>query len=302
MSNLEMRHLESFLAVAEEGNFTRAALRLHIAQPPLSIRIRELEGILKLRLFDRTTRRVCLTPSGRTFLAKLQVSLQALNMAVAAAREVDQGITGSLRVGYTSIASDSVLPKLIYRFHTLHPQVSLDILGPLTTGNLVASLMNNDIDCALCFLPLANERLDSHTLIATELALVLPRGHLLARTKKLSLKEIAEEPFVTYPANVDSHLRAAVDAEWARAKLRPRIVKESGWSQTLLCLVAAGAGVAMLPKELQKRGVEGIEFVALYPRQTPLHLGIAWRKGDFNVFLNNFRSAAQECFPQRKKG
>ncbi len=292
-----MRHLESFLAVAEEGNFTRAAVRLHITQPPLSMRIRELEAILKLTLFDRTTRRVRLTPAGRTFLAKLQVSLQALNMAVAAARQVDHGVTGSLRVGYTSIASDSVLPKLICRFHTLHPKVALDIVGPLTTGNLVSSLINNDIDCALCFLPLASKRLVAHTLIATELALVLPNKHPLASAKRLCLKDLAEEPFVAFPANVGSRLRAAVDAEWARARLRPRIVKESSWSQTLLCLVAAGTGVAMLPKELQKRGTEGIEFVDLQPPQAPLHLGIAWREGDGNLFVNNFLAVARECFP-----
>ncbi|MGA2992258.1 MAG: LysR family transcriptional regulator [Candidatus Korobacteraceae bacterium] len=301
MSDLEMRHLESFLAVAEEGSFTRAALRLHITQPPLSLRIRELEAMLKLTLFDRTTRRVRLTSAGQMFLEKVQVMMQALNTAVAAARQVDQGVMGRLRVGFTSIASDSVLPRLIREFHSLYSKIALDIVGPSTTGQLGLSLLNNEIDCALCFLPLADERLQSRTLITTELALVLPDNHRLARARRVSLKDVAEEPFVTYPANGGSHLRAAVDAEWARAGYRPKIVRESRWSQTLLCLVAAGIGIAILPKEQQKRGIEGLKFLPLHPTQAPVHHGIVWRKGDTNPSVGNFLSVAQKSFPQGKK-
>jgi DNA-binding transcriptional LysR family regulator len=301
MSDMEMRHLESFLAVAEEGSFTRAALRLHITQPPLSLRIRELEARLKLTLFDRTTRRVRLTSAGQIFLEKLQVTMQALNTAVAAARQVDQGVMGSLRVGFTSIASDSVLPRLIREFHSLHSKVVLDIVGPSTTGQLGISLLNNEIDCALCFLPLSDARLESRTLVVTELALVLPDHHRLARARRISLQDIADEPFVTYPANGGSHLRAAADAECTRAGFRPKIVRESRWSQTLLCLVAAGIGVAILPKEQQKRGIEGIKFVGLHPSQVPLHHGIVWRKGDTNPSVANFLTVAQKCFPRARK-
>jgi len=118
----------------------------------------------------------------------------------------------------------------------------------------------------------------------------------LARAKRLCLKDVAEESFVTYPADAGSHLRTAVDAVWAHARLRPRIVMESGWSQTLLCLVAAGTGLTILPKELQKRGIEGIKFVTLHPAQVPLHLGITWRKGGANLFVNSLLAVAEECF------
>ena len=301
MSELELRHLESFLAVAEEGQFTRAASRLHIAQPPLSRRIKELETVLRASLFDRTTRHVRLTLAGRIFLEKVQVTMQALNLAMAAVRQAEQGIIGSLRVGYTGIASDSILPRLIHEFRTLHPKVGLDILGPFTAGELALSLLNEEIDAAVCFLPPPNKRLESRTLIVTELVLVLSDRHPLARARRVSLRDVAEESFVTYPANEGFSLRAAVDAVCARAGFRPRVVRESRWSRTLLCLVAADVGVAIVPKEQQKHGMEGVNFHSLHPAQLPLHQGVVWRKGDTNPLVANLVAVAERSFPRNRK-
>jgi DNA-binding transcriptional LysR family regulator len=301
MNGLEMKHLEFFVAVAEEGSFTRAALRLHITQPPLSLRIKQLEAMLKITLFDRTTRRVRLTSAGRVFLEKIQDTMQSLNAAVEASRLTARGLLGSLRVGYTGIASDSVLPQLLSMFGSLYPKIALEFLGPCTTGEVALSLLDEEIDVALCFLPLGEKRLESRRLRATELALVLPDRHPLARTIKISLKDLAEEPFVTYPASGGFHLRAAVDAECLRAGFRPRVVKDSRWTQTLLCLVAAGVGVAIVPKEQQARGMEGVTFRALIPSQAPLYHGIVWRKDDTNPFVANFLAVAQKAFPSKTR-
>jgi len=301
MSELEMRHLESFLAVAEEGNFTRAAIRLHMTQPPLSLRIKELEAMLKVTLLERTTRRVRLTAAGETFLAKLRETMQSLHNAVETARQVEQGVAGYLRVGYSGIASDSVLPRLIARFGALYPKVALDFHGPSASGALGVALLKEEIDIALCFLPLPQSRLASRTLIVTELALVLPDRHPLAHAKRVSLKDVAGDPFVSYPATGGYHLRAAVDAECRRAGFRPRVVKESRWSQTLLCLVAAGVGVAIVPREQEVRGIEGVIFRTLHPSQAPLHHGIAWRKDDTSPFVGNFLVVAQDVFSNRPK-
>jgi DNA-binding transcriptional LysR family regulator len=301
MSDLEIRHLESFLVVAEEGSFTRAALRLHISQPPLSLRIKELEAILKVVLFDRTTRRVRLTAAGRMFLEKIRATMQSLHAAVVAARQVEQGVVGRLRVGYTGIASDSVLPRLIGKFGSLYPEVALDILGPSASGELSLSLLNEEIDIALCFLPPPHPRLASRTLVATEMALVLPDKHPMAHAKKVLLQKLAEEPFVTYPAGGGFHLRMAVDAVCTQAGFRPKVVKESRWTQTLLCLVAAGVGVAIVPREQQARGIAGVTFRALHPSQAPLHHGIVWRKDDTSPFVANFLAVAQKTFPGTRR-
>ncbi len=295
-----MRHLESFLAVAEEGSFTRAALRLHISQPPLSLRIKELEAMMEVRLFDRTTKHVRLTAAGQIFLEKIQVTMQSLHAAVEASRQAEQGVVGHLRVGYTLIASDLLLPRLISEFGSLHPKIVLDLVGPCASGYLGECLLKEEIDVALCFLPLADERIESRKLTLVELALVLPSRHPLARTKRLFLHDMAHEPFVSYPASGGFHLRAAIDAECARAGFRPRVVKESLSSQTLLCLVAAGVGVAILPKDQQARRIDGVTFRALYPPQLPFPYGLAWRRCDTSPFVANFLSVANKMFPDNK--
>ena len=297
MNNLEIRHLESFLVLAEEGNFGRAALRLNITQPPLTQRIKELEEILKVSLFDRTTRRVQITAAGRVFLEKVRATMQSLDIAVEASRLTERGVIGRLRVGYTGIASDSVLPQLVSRFGALYPKIALEFVGPCTTGETVLSLLNNETDVALCFLPITDMRLNSRRLTSTDLVLVLPNLHPLARKKSVSVKDVAEEPFVGYPADRGFRLRTAIDTECARAGFRARVVTESRWTQSLLCLVAAGVGVAIVPREQKVRGVAGVVFRSLKPSQLPLDHGIIWRSDDQSPLVASFLAVAQEKFP-----
>jgi len=238
-----------------------------------------------------------LSLAGRILLEKLRVTMPSLNMALAAAQRAEQGALGTLRVGYTGIASDSILPRLIRRFQTAYPSVALDISGPLLVDQLITSLLNEELDCALCFLPPPHKRLETRTLIVTDLVLALPNRHRLARMKRLSLCDVAEEPFVTYPAGEGFPLRAAVDTECARAGFRPRVVRESRWSRTLVCLVAAGAGVAVVPKEQEKRGMEGVMFHHLYPPPFPVHQGVIWRRDDRNPLIANFVAVAERSFP-----
>jgi DNA-binding transcriptional LysR family regulator len=300
MSDLEMRHLESFVVVAEEKNFSRAALRLHITQPPLSVRIKELEAILKVKLFDRTSKHVRLTAAGEIFRKRLQVAMHALDAAIEASRQIEQGVVGRLRVGYTGIARDLLLPRLLGKFGSLHPKVALDIVGPSATEDLELLLIKEEIDVALCFLPPPDKGLESRTLLITELTLVLPDRHPLARAKNLSLKDVAGEPFVSYPANRGFHLRAAIDAQCAQAGFRARVVKESRWSQSLLCLVAAGVGIAIVPKGRQASRIEGVTFRALHPPLLPLYQGIAWRKGDRSPIVASFLALADKTISRNR--
>jgi DNA-binding transcriptional LysR family regulator len=296
MKDLELRHLESFLVVAEEGNFTRAALRLHITQPPLSLRIQQLEGLLKVKLFDRTSKYIRLTAAGRVFREKLPLTLSSLEAAIEAARQAERGVVGSLRVGYTGITSDSVLPRLIRKFRLLHPRIALDVRGPSSTGELELRLINEEIDIALCFLPLPHKRLDSRTLVRTELAVVLPSTHPMAKAKKIVLAKLAEEPFIAYPATGGFHLRAASDAACARTGFRARVIKETRSPQSVLCLIAAGAGIAILPRDHKLRTTDGLAFRDFTPAMPPVQYGMAWRKDDDSPFVANFLAVAGNLF------
>jgi DNA-binding transcriptional LysR family regulator len=296
MKDLEMRHLESFLVVAEEGSFTRAALRLNITQPPLSLRIQQLEALLKVRLFDRTNKYIRITPAGRVFREELQGAMNSIEAAIESARQADRGVVGSLRVGYTGITTDLVLLKLIRRFRSLHPKIALDVRGPSSTGELELRLINEELDVALCFLPLPHKALESHTLVTTDLAIVLPSKHPMARAKKISLATLAEEPFIAYPATGGFHLRAASDAACAKAGFRARVIKESRSPQSVLSLIAAGTGIAILPRDHKLRATDGLVFRELIPDMAPVQYGMAWRKTDDNPCMVHFLTAAIDLF------
>jgi DNA-binding transcriptional LysR family regulator len=290
---MELRHLRGFMAVAQEQSFTRAAERLHMAQPPLSQRILELERELGVRLFDRHTRQVSLSAAGRAFLEGIEPVFAQLDQAAEASRRAHRGEAGRLRLGFTGRASHHLLPRLVQAFHARHPGVALDIEGPLATGPLKAALLNGSLDAALCFLPLGGDGIATRAFARSELALFLPAAHPLAGRRSVSLAALAGEPFVGYPANRGFHLREAMDAECQRAGFTPRVVRESEASQVLLCLIAAGAGVSVLPRELEAlEEFGGVVLKPLRPKARALQHGLAWMAANRSPALVNLLAIA----------
>jgi DNA-binding transcriptional LysR family regulator len=285
---MELRHLRSFLAVARERSFTRAAERLHMAQPPLSQRIRQLEQELGVVLFERHTRRVTLSHAGQVFADEVDKLLGQLEQAVEACRRADRGATGSLRVGYSGRASHLLLPRLIHAFRTRFPDVLLDLVGPSPSGTLRTQLLDDALDVALCFLPLDAPGLATRSLARIEFVLALPATHARAGDAQVPLAALAADPFVAYPSNQGFLLRDAMDAECERAGFVPRVVRESETSQVLLCLVAAGVGASIVPRELQyQEDIAGVVFKPLGEGAVRLSHGMAWLEGNANPALRN---------------
>ena len=285
---MELRHLRGFLAVAQEQSFTRAAHLLHMAQPPLSQRIRELETELGVRLFERCTRRVQLTQAGKTFLEGVQTLFLQLDKAVADCRRTGSGETGEVRVGYTGRASQLLLPRLMLAFRQRYPDVLMDIQGPHPTGTLREMLLQEQLDVALCFLPLRDERIATHGFVRSEFVLAMPANHPLAQRPDVPLAALADEPFVGYPANQGFHLRGAMDAACAAAGFTPRVVRESATSQVLMCLIVAGTGVSIVPRELESlEHLGGVVFKPLGPGGPQLEHGIAWLRSNRNPALHH---------------
>jgi len=282
---MELRHLISFIVVAEERSFTRAALRLHIAQPPLSQRIRELEDELGARLFERSTRKVALTSAGRAFLDHVRGLPRQLDEAVQACRRAQRGETGKLRLGYTGRASQAQLPRLLGQLRHAYPDVMLDIQGPLPTGALRLKLLEDELDAALCFLPIEGPGLQTRVSLESEFAMALPASHPMARARRLALRQLQAEPFVAYPSGQGFHLRQAMEAICRDAGFVPRVVRESEASQTLLCLIAAGVGVGLIPREIEALNIEGVVFRALPRQARRIQHGLAWRQGNDNPAL-----------------
>lgn len=285
---MELRHLRGFLAVAQEGSFTRAAHRLHMAQPPLSQRIRELETELGVQLFERCTRRVHLTQAGQTFLEGVQNLLLQLDQAVEACRQADRGEQGELRVGYTGRASQQLLPRLVLAFRQQYPGVHLDIQGPHPTGLLRTQLLEGQLDVALCFLPLHDERIMTRAFISSEFVLALPATHPLASQPHVPLAALAKEPFVGYPSNQGFHLRNVMDAACRAAGFTPHVVHESETSQVLICHIVAGTGVSVIPRELEAlEHLGGVVFKSLGDDAPRMEHGMAWLRSNRNPALRN---------------
>lgn len=249
---MEIRHLRSFVAVAEERHFGRAAERLHIAQPPLSQQIKQLEAHLGVQLLERTTRRVDLTDAGRLMLDRARQILADLAALQEDVGEVGRGAAGILRVGFVGSATHRLMPALVQHARQELPGVRLQITGGLLTPQLEEGLLENRLDVALLRPPVRATELALETVEEGGLMLALPADHPLAGgADALALADLAEEEFVSYPQ--ESAITSIVQEAARQAGFRPRHVQRAGETTTVLAFVAAGMGVAVVPE-----GVEGL--------------------------------------------
>lgn len=244
---MEIRHLRSFVAVAEERHFGRAAERLHIAQPPLSQQIKQLEAALGVRLLERTTRRVDVTDAGRVMLDRARQILADLAALEHDVREVGNGAAGILRVGFVGSATYRLMPTIVSAAREELPGVRLQITGEMLTPQLEAALLENRLDVAVLRPPVRASELALTPVETDRLLLAIPGDHPLARDSgPLALADLGGEAFVSYPQ--ESALTSIVQEAARQVGFRPRIVQRAGETSTLMAFVAAGMGVAVVPE------------------------------------------------------
>jgi len=255
---MELRDCECFVAVAEELHFGRAAVRLGLAQPPLSQRIKALEEELGVRLFERTSRRVVLTPAGEAFWGEAREVLKQAGRARDVARKVGLGQGGRLAVGFVNPAMDAFLAEALARFRAEAPGVVLD-LRDLPSREQVEGLAAGRLD--LGFVRFVGQRLPglrAEVVFRERYVVALPKGHGLAGVSRIPLAELAREPWI-FPPRADSpRLHEALATAFARVGAEPEVVQEARSKFTVLSLVAAGLGVALVPgaaRVWRRRGV-----------------------------------------------
>src|SRR6266536_81806 len=236
---MELRHLRYFLAVADELHFGRAAVRLHIAQPPLSRQVRQLEDELGFDLFVRTPRRVRLTDAGRAFRDEARSILARVAEAAAAARRVAQGEAGALAVGFVASATYALLPRLYRRFRERHPDIAL-ALTEMSTAEQVEALRAGQIQVGLARPPVGDDTLAVEPLADEPLVAALPARHRLAASGPVALRALAREPFVLFPRQPRPGWIDVVQAACAAAGFRPAVAQEALELSTAVTLVAAG--------------------------------------------------------------
>ena len=242
---MQLHQLEYFLAVARHLHFTRAADELHVAQPSVSQQIRKLEDELGVRLFHRMKRGVALTPAGETLLPWARRVLADIDRARADVQELTGLRRGRLAVGATPSVSTTLLPAALATFHTRHSGVSLT-LREAGSGDLVGQLEQGELDLAAIILPIRHPILETTPLLEEELVLAVPLGHDLADRATVGIAELREVPLVMFREGYD--LREATLAACRRAGFEPRAALDGGEMDSVLRFVAAGLGVAIVPR------------------------------------------------------
>jgi DNA-binding transcriptional LysR family regulator len=295
----DLRQLRYFVAVAEELSFTRAALRLHLSQPPLSQQIRSLEQDLGVQLLERTKRHVALTEPGRVFLEQARQILakaeEARSQVVAAAA----GYSGQLRLAYTvSVSFHPALPQTLLRFGQIAPNVRLK-LSEMYTEPQFAALLSGEIDVGFVrsepshaqdFRELRLSVVDREPLL-----LALPSGHALASRSSLRLSEVATDDFVSQPRQLAATIFDRLAMLSTQAGFQPSIVQHAQQINGLLALVAAGLGLALVPASMRAVRLPGVSYVALEDADAYLLLAVACRANDHSPALQQFLATVAEA-------
>ncbi|QWF20965.1 LysR family transcriptional regulator [Nocardioides sp. LMS-CY] len=276
---MELRHLRYYVAVAEECHFGRAAERLHIAQPPLSQQIKQLESELGVQLLTRSTRRVELTPAGERYLQRAREILAGVDDAADEAVRVAAGEIGRVTIGFTGSATYELLPTLSRVLRAELPGVRLDLRGELLTPGQVAGLLDGSLDVGLLRPPVGDADVEVRHLRDEPLVAVLPESHPLAAAEAVAISDLRDEPFVGYPSQHRSVVHDAVAAACRGAGFAPRPT-EVAETSTLVSFVAAGLGVALVPASVRHLRITGATYRPLAGRAPTVALALATRRGD----------------------
>jgi DNA-binding transcriptional LysR family regulator len=294
---MELRHLRYFVAVAEELNFTHAAIRLRVAQPALSSQIKDLEQELEASLFERGRTGVQLTRAGKAFYTRARNILAQAAEAANAARTAAGTITGSLVIGFPSGLHLNYLTPVIEAYKKSWPKVAFDFFQGLN-GQQLKALRDGRIDVAFVTLPAPMDGCSHQVIWRVPFKVVLPPKHPLAKRTAFDLADLRGEDFVfctreSRPEFYDEFFR-----QCANAGFRPRVVKEvGGYPTNMLGLISVGAGIGVLPHFQGVEQIRGIVWRTLSKPKLWTDFALVWRRPATSPVVEEFATAAQKKFP-----
>jgi DNA-binding transcriptional LysR family regulator len=295
---VELRHLRYFVAVAEELNFSRAAERLHMAQPPLSAAIRQLEQELGTDLLSRTTHEVRLTEAGETFLAGARRTLAELERAETDARRTAAGDLGHLRIGFSWSARFDTLPAIGRALRLSHPEIVL-LTEEMWNVRMLPALQSSTIDAALALCPEIAAEFCYETIRSEPVVALLAATHPVADEEGIELRALADDDFLFFPRELAPRLYDVMVGICRRAGFEPRVRSESfhsGWDTQILADVSV---VALAPASVACSLPPRIAAVPIADPSDPLETVIVWRAGDQSPANAAFRSVAKSLFATR---
>lgn len=285
---MDIRQLRYFVAVAEEKNFSRAAERLHVSQPPLSTQVKALEGELGVELFRRSNRGVALTVAGQLFYDEVRIVLRRLEQARLKAQSAGRGDIGLLAVGFVSIVDYGVLPPTLKCFRAQFPGVEVE-LHEFTTDAQIKEIRAGRLDLGIGIGPVEEPDLVFEAIWREKLVLAAPAGHpLLRREGPVSLAVLANESFVITPRDVAAGLHDLIVETCREQGFTPRITQRARQMQTIISLVASGMGFALVPESVRNLQRSGVQYRSLRGVSARIELGILRPRDDANPPAEHF--------------
>jgi DNA-binding transcriptional LysR family regulator len=289
--NVEVRHLRSFVTLADELNFTRAAARLHLAQQALSAQIAQLEERVGAQLFLRTSRKVSLTPAGRALLAQAPALLDAIDGAVETVRQTARGEAGALTVGLLATAALDVTPLVLRAFASERPDVEISLRNT-TFDEPSGGVAGGEADVALVWLPFSSGRLALEPLYDDPRLAVLPADHPLARRESLRAADLVEEPF-PWVEDLDPVARDFWTLAAFRATDRPAVTVPIEGFDELFAAIRSGRAVAAVPRSISG----SLPYPDLVTRPVvdlpPATVAVCWREHEANPLVDAFVAASR---------
>lgn len=281
----DLNQLRCFVTVAEELHFGRAAVRLNMTQPPLSRQVQVLEHIIDAALLERTSRSVKLTPAGRSFLPEARRILKMAESAAQVAHRIARGKSGSLKIGFTAAAAYGFMPELLGACRTRLPEADLS-LKEMVSGDQIEALASGQIDAGLLRPPIARPEFATKRVVAEKLLAAVPRRHRLATADTVSIKDFDDQPFIMYSPSEARYFHDLLVAQFMRAEVLPRYVQHLSQIHSILSMVRAGLGVAIVPEAANSLKIADVKLRPLKLRNaTPVELFMVWRREHDNPLL-----------------
>ncbi len=287
---MELRHLRYFVAVADAGNFTRAATNLGISQPPLSQQIQRLEHEIGSSLLRRLTRSVELTPAGQVLYDEAIKILKMSDAALEKARSVGRGLSGSLRIGFaSSTALNPQVFSLLHTFRDHYPMINLHP-GELHMAALVNELLKGAIDLAFIRLPCARSQEVEYRIIdSEEMVVAIPVNHPLAAKSQLdSLAELADATLIIFPREISPGLYDSVISACTGAGFTPPTVAQAPQTTSAISMVATGFGYTVVPASLNKIDQANVRYLPIRGAPLTAQVALAWRRHNLSKAGEHF--------------
>jgi LysR family transcriptional regulator, benzoate and cis,cis-muconate-responsive activator of ben and cat genes len=295
---MDLHQMRQFLVVAEEKNLSRAATRLNISQPPLTVSIKKLEEQLKIKLLLRTNRGVTLTSAGELFYEDCRRIISEVNYSVEKLKHYELGLTGQLRIGFSVPMVFLFLPKIIAAFRRKYPAINID----LTARELdlqINRLNQKEVDLCMGIYTEPDAVYQTLKLAGNNLVALLPEGHPLAKKEKISIKELAKEPLIFSSGQALPNLQSSIFSFCHnKGRFEPKVDRMVEDLPTLFALVGAGVGASIMMSFAVKLPFPMVKVVPFHEKSPIIYSGLTWVKAQETPAIRGFNKLAKEVVIQ----